>query len=146
MCAGAQSVLAAKGDNRGNSGAHPLGTIPATDEVIDMIADIEMQRQEMEKKAGLAASCSSALRRLQELLDREMEALQRSGPDARHPENVEAVTTEIKRVKGLAVITSQGPAPKSAYPWQRKMSWKNDAPRGPARNKGRRTMGRAGGR
>ncbi|MBI2296349.1 MAG: hypothetical protein HYU76_10040 [Betaproteobacteria bacterium] len=122
-----------------------MGTIPATDEVIDMIADIEMQRQEMEKEAGLAASCSSALRRLHELLDHEKEALQLRGPDAGHPENVEAVTVEIERVKELAVIPSQGPLRKSAYPGQRKVSWRN-APRSPARNKGRRTMGRAGGR
>ena len=128
------------------SGAQPLGTAPATDEMFDMIASIEMQRQETAKEAGLAASCSAALRKLHEVLDREMEALQQRGPEAGHPENVEALRIEIERVKGLDVITSQGPAPKSAYPWRRKVSWKNDAPRSPARNKGRRTMGRAGGR
>lgn len=110
-----------------------------------MIADIEMQRQAMEKDAGLAASCSSALRRLHELLDREKEALQLCGPDAGHPGNVEAVAIEIERVKRLAVITGQGPIPGSARPGQRQVSWRN-APRSPARNKGRRTMGRAGGR
>lgn len=110
-----------------------------------MIADIEMQRQAMEKEAGLAASRSSALRKLHELLDHEKEALQLRGPDAGHLENVEAVTIEIERVKGLSVTTSQGPAPRSAYPGQQKASWRN-AHRSPARNKGRRTMGRAGGR
>jgi hypothetical protein len=59
-----------------------LETTPATDEVIDAIADVEIQRQAMEKDAGLAASRSSALRRLHELLDREKEALQLSGPEA----------------------------------------------------------------
>jgi len=122
-----------------------LGTTPATDEVIDMIADIEMQRQAIEKNAGLVASCSSALRRLHELLEREKEALQLHSPDAGHPENVEAVAIEIERVKRLSVITSQRPAARSAYPGQRKVSWQN-AHRSPARNKGRRTMGRAGGR
>jgi len=122
-----------------------MGTTPATDEVIDMIADIEMQRQAMEKEGGLAASCSSALRRLHERLDHEKEALQLHGPDARHPENIEAVAIEIERVKGLSVITSQRPAARSAYPGQRNVAWRN-APRSPARNKGRRTMGRAGGR
>jgi hypothetical protein len=122
-----------------------MGTTPATDEVIDVIADIESQRQAMEKEGGLAASCSSALRRLHELLDREKEALQLRGPDAGHPENVEAVAIEIERVKGLTVITSPGPAPKGAYPGQRKVAWRN-AHRSPARNRGRRTMGRAGGR
>ena len=127
------------------SGADPSVTASASDEVIDAIADIETQRQAMEKEGGLAASCSSALRRLHELLDREKEALQLHNPDARHPENVEAVAIEIERVKGLSVITSQRPAARSTYPGQRNVAWRN-APRNPARNKGRRTMGRAGGR
>jgi hypothetical protein len=127
------------------SEARPLGTPPATDEVIDAIAGIEMQRQAMVKDAGLAASCSSALRRLHELLEREKQALQQHGPDAGHPKYVEAVAAEIERVKGLAAITNPGPAPRDAYPWQRKATWR-DAHRSPARNKGRRTMGRAGGR
>jgi hypothetical protein len=122
-----------------------VGTTPATDEVIDAIAEIESQRQAMQKEAGFAASCSSALRRLHELLDREKDALQLRGPDAGHPENVEAVTAEIERVKGLAASTNPGPAPRGAYPGQRKATWR-DAQRSPARNRGRRTMGRAGGR
>jgi hypothetical protein len=125
--------------------ARPLGTPPATDEVIDAIADIEMQRQARVKEAGPTASCSSALRRLHELLDREKQALQQHGPDAGHPENVEAVAAEIERVKGLAAISNPGPAPRGAYPGQRKVAWQN-AHRSPARNRGRRTMGRTGGR
>lgn len=120
-------------------------TTPATDGVIDKIAEIESQRQAMEKDAGLAASCSSALRRLHELLDRGKSELQSPGPDAGHPENVEAIAVEIERVKGLATITNPGPSPRGAYPGQRKVAWRN-AHRSPARNKGRRTMGRAGGR
>jgi bacterioferritin-associated ferredoxin len=122
-----------------------VGTTPATDEVIDAIAEIESQRQAMQKEAGLAASCSSALRRLHELLDREKDALQLRGPDAGHPENVEAVAIEIERVKGMTGVTSAGPAPRGAYPGQQKVAWRN-AHRNPGRNKGRRTMGRAGGR
>jgi hypothetical protein len=110
-----------------------------------MIADIEMQRQALEKNAGLGASCSSALRKLHELLEREKEALQLHGPDAGRPENVETVTLEIERVKRVAVVTSQRPASKGTYPGQQKASWRN-AHRSPPRNKGRRTMGRAGGR
>lgn len=124
---------------------NPKIDVPATDEVIDAIAGIEMQRQAMEKSAGLAASCSAALRRLHELLDHEKEALQLRAPDAGHPGNVEAVMTEIERVKGLTVATSRGPARASPYRGPRKASWRN-ARRTPARNKGRRTMGRAGGR
>lgn len=126
-------------------GIIPTTDVPATDEVIDAIADIEMHRQEMEKAAGLAASCSSALRKLHELLDREKEALQLRGPDTRHPQNVEAVTIEIEKVKGLTVVAGKGRTAGSAYPDPQKASWQN-AHRSPARNKGRRTMGRAGGR
>ena len=132
------------------SGADPSETASATDEVIDAIADIEMQRREMEKESGLAASCSSALRKLHELLDREKEVLQLHGAGTGHPANVDAVTIEIDRVKRLAVIKVQGPARRNADPaWLRQGSrqkpWQN-APHNPARNKGRRTMGRAGGR
>ena len=122
-----------------------MGTSLATDELLDMIASIESQRQETVKEAGLAASCSATLRRLHEVLDREREALRQHGPDAGHPQNVAALTAEIERVKALAVVKIQGPASQSAYPRQRKESWR-DAQRNPGRNKGRRTMGRAGGR
>ena len=92
-------------------------------------------------------SCSSALHRLNELLDHETEALRLRGADSVHQENVQAVTIEIGRVKGLA--TPQiGPSqnrPSGTRTEQREGSWRN-APRNPARNKGRRTMGRAGGR
>jgi len=127
------------------SGARLLGKIRATDEVLDMIASVEMQRQEMEKNVGLAASCSSALRKLHEVLDHEKEALQLRGADAGHADNVAAVMIEIERVKALSVSPSQGPPARAAYPRQRNVAWQN-AHRSPARNKGRRTMGRAGGR
>src|SRR5688572_30147491 len=124
---------------------HPSDTPSASNEVIDAIAEIEMRRREAEKEAGLAGSCSAALRRLHELLDLEKESLQLSGREAGNPQNVEAVTIEIERVKGLAVVTAPGPAGKRPYPAGRKSQWR-DARRSPARNKGRRTMGRAGGR
>lgn len=127
-----------------STGIIPTTDVPATDEVIDAIADIEMHRQEMEKAAGLAASCNSALRKLHELLDREKEALQLRSPDTRHTQNVEVVTIEIEKVKGSTVIAGQRLAA-GPYPDLQKASWQN-AHRSPARNKGRRTMGRAGGR
>jgi hypothetical protein len=122
-----------------------LGTTPAAGGAIEAIAEIEVQRQAMEKEAGLAAACSSALRKLHELLDHETEALQLRGPAAGHPQNVEAVTTEIERVKQLTVAKSQGPSRKGGYTGPGKTSWRN-AQYSPARNKGRRTMGRGGGR
>ena len=127
------------------SAVDSLGATPATDEVIDAIADIEMQRRETEKQAGFAMSRSSALHRLHELLAHETEALRLRGPGAGHAENIAAVKIEIGRVKGLAAPRGQNSFPGKARAGQRQGSWR-DAPRNPARNKGRRTMGRGGGR
>jgi hypothetical protein len=126
-------------------GADAAPAAPASDEVIDAIAEIEMRRREAEKHAGLAAACSSALRKLHELLDRETETRRQSGAAAGQPGNVEAVAAEIERLKKLAPVIGQGPAARNAFPDRKKSSWQ-DARRSPARNKGRRTMGRAGGR
>ena len=123
----------------------PTETASASDEVIDAIADIEMKRRETEKEAGLAMSCSSALHRLGELLAHETQALRLRGPDSGHAANIEAVSAETDRVKKLAAVKNQNSFPGSARTRQARMSWQN-APRSPARNKGRRTMGRAGGR
>ena len=131
-------------------GIIPTTRVPATDEVIDAIAGIEMKRREMEKEAGLAASCSSALRKLHELLEHEQKTLQLHGAGAGHPANVDAVTLEVERVRKLAVIKAPGPPHRNADPAGRRQesrqkSWQN-AQRSPPKNKGRRTMGRAGGR
>jgi hypothetical protein len=129
------------------SGTDPLETAGASDEVIDAIAEIEMQRRETEKKAGLAMSCGLALHRLRELLAHETDALRLRGPDSGHQENVQAVTNAIGRVNGLSAIKGQKPNsfPGQARTGPRQVSWRN-APQNPARNTGRRTMGRAGGR
>lgn len=118
---------------------------PATDEVIDAIAGIEAQRQAMEQETGAAAATSGALRRLHELLESERASLQSRGPQAGHPENVDAVTTEIERVKGLARIASPNAPAKTTRPEPRQVSLRSET-RNPPRNKGRRTMGRTGGR
>ena len=61
-------------------------------------------------------------------------------------ENVEAVTIEIERVKGLAATDGRSARRRGTRTAaSERRSWQ-DAPRNPARNKGRRTMGRAGGR
>ena len=126
-------------------GADPSRTTTATDEVMGAIADIEVQRRETESKAGFAMSCSSALHRLHELLDHEKESLRLRGPATGHPENVEAVTQEIGRVKGLHAGPGRGPDRKDSYPAQRQATW-HDASPGPVKSRGRRTMGRGGGR
>lgn len=118
---------------------------PATDEVIDAIAEIEAQRQAMEHEAGAAAASSGALRRLHELLASERQSLQSRGPETRHPANIDAVTIEIERVKGLARFAGVDVPGKNTRPEPRQVSPQNET-RNPPRNKGRRTMGRAGGR
>ena len=115
----------------------------ASDEVIDAIAGIEMHRQETEKETGLAAACSEALRKLHELLERERAAQQLHAAGTKHPANIEAVTTEIKRIQKLAGLTSHAPTPKNPRPGQHPVSVRSGT-RIPPRTKGRRTMGRRG--
>jgi len=117
----------------------------ASDEVTDGIAAIEMHRQGTEKESGLAASCSEALRKLQELLAQEKEALQLNGPESVSAINVEAVANEIKRVQAMTGGKGQGPMLKNARPRDRQMPRPEKAHNAP-RNRGRRTMGRTGGR
>ena len=119
-----------------------MSTGMATDEVTDMIAHIEMHRQEMAKETGLAPACSEALRKLHELLEHERAALQLHGTSTTYPANIEAITIEIKRVKQLAGVTNPKPiSPKGRN--QQSMS-RSNVPHNPPRNKGRRTMGRRG--
>ena len=113
-----------------------------TYEVMDAIARIEMHRQEIEMEAGVATACNEALRKLHELLDREREALQSPGPGAGHAANVEALTAEIERVKTLAGGVAM---PKHERPG-RQHPVRTVPPHNRPRNKGRRTMGRGGGR
>jgi hypothetical protein len=77
------------------SGAGPVeivatSDVSKTDEMLDMIASIKIQRQSMEKEAGLAASCESAVHKLHELLEHEKRASQLHGAGSRHAANVEA--------------------------------------------------------
>jgi len=131
--------------NRNSHKEPPMDTATAADDITDAIAQIEMHRQESAKVAGLATACNEALRRLNEMLHHEQEAVQRHGPGTRHPANVEALTAAIDRVKKLA-----GAGGKGARVHVRSQVQKRVAPSGstyqPPRNKGRRTMGRRGDR
>ena len=119
--------------------------VPATDGVIDAIAEIEMQRRGTEKNAGFATSCSSALQRLSGLLDHESKALVLLDQDTGHLGNVEALKLEIARMNALSAPRAQDSIPGYVRTQQRQVSWRN-ALRNPPRNEGRRTMRRAGGR
>jgi hypothetical protein len=120
-----------------------VNTESASDEVTDSIAHIEMHRQEMAKEASLASACSEALRKLQELLKHEQEELQKNGPDSQHKANIAALTGAIERVKRLTGVKNAGPS-KDRRPEGRRQTPMRGANAGPARNKGRRTMGRRG--
>jgi hypothetical protein len=106
----------------------------ATDEVIDLIASIEVQRQEMESRNGLEQSRNFALGRLQEALAGEQ-----------LPENVEALNQAIRRVQALGKRGNpqQGQEQKSGRQHQGGKSWRGAPPhaRGPRgrKNPGRRT-------
>ena len=112
-----------------------------SDETLDAIAHIELHRQEMAREVGIAAACSEALRKLHELLEHEREAPH--GPGTRHAANIEAVTGEIERVKGLAGAASR---PKQGRPNQRGRQGPGGQPHHAPRGKQRRTMGRGRGR
>lgn len=115
----------------------------ASDEVIDEIAHIEMQRQDMAREVNLAASCNFALRKLQEILHREQEASQQQGPDVRHPANVEALAIEINRVRQMMGAANRSPKPGIPRPGGPQVP-RRDRGHRQARNRGRRTMGRSG--
>lgn len=116
-----------------------------SDSVIDAIALIELQRQEIGRAPDPEAWRNLALDQLRGILRGLQEEMQRHGPSAERLANAEAVTAEIDRVKTRAGVTSQRPAPKGARPRQPNGSWRG-AERQPSRSRGRRTMGRGGGR
>ena len=122
-----------------------MSTGTPSDEVIDAIAHIDLHRQDTRKETGPAAD-NEALRKLHELLEHERQALQLHGPGAGHPANIEAVTAEIEKLKTLSGAGSQARGRGRVYGQQRKRITGSSAPHNPARNKGRRTMGRRGDR
>lgn len=125
-------------------GSGLVETTSASDEVIDAIAEIKAQCQAMEQDDGAAAARSGALRRLQALLDDVRAALHSQGPDAGNFANIDAVTTEIERVKKHGAIMDRALS-RDRRPEPRQVALRSGT-RTPPRNKGRRTMGRAGGR
>jgi hypothetical protein len=122
-----------------------MDTVTASDDVIDLIAGIEMHRQKMGKESDHATACNEALRKLHELLEREREALQSHGADTRHSANVETVTIEIEKVKKLAGDSSPPARPKNpllTHPHAQHQVSLQGAERTFPRTKARRTMGR----
>ena len=117
-----------------------------SDEVTDGIAAIELHRQGTEQESGLAVACSEALRKLQALLEQEKEALQLHGPDTVHAINVDALTGEIKRVQSM-VGKGKGTASRNTRArGQQRARLEGAHNSNSARKRGRRNLGRGGGR
>ena len=135
-----------------------MNTRMASDEVTDDIAAIEMHRQGTEQESGLAVACAEALRKLQALLEQEKENLRVHGPESVHAINVEAVSNHIRRVqsmsggKGRAQSQGQGQGqgrgamPRNARPRGGPQVPRPEKARNAPRGRGRRTLGRGGGR
>ena len=98
---------------------------PATAEVIDALARIEMQRQEKEKESGVPVSCSWALGKLHELLPRERKPAGTNGESTALRANIEAATRAIGQIRKLAQTTGQRATLKSGRPWHQQQSWRD---------------------
>jgi bacterioferritin-associated ferredoxin len=119
-------------------------TSDVSDEVIDAIAYIEMQRQEKARESGVAAACSESMRKLQELLAQEKAAPADSGDGRRNAANVEAVSLEIQRIQRMASGKNNGGGGRNSRRGHQQRAPDRNDPRRQGRNKGRRQSGRGG--
>jgi hypothetical protein len=116
-----------------------------TDDLIDAVARIEMERQERAREVGNAAACTAALRELRALHTSEKEALRLGGPSDEHSANLAALAVEISRVEKLSGGSSRLSLPTDQKREQRTGS-RPGAQRVPVRNNGRQNVRRGGGR
>ncbi len=130
----------------------------ASDEVIDEIALIAMLRQDSERHGGgVAASSNEALRKLNELREREQKALQEGGDKVVLQANLDALANEIRKVQHLSGSANRNPEQRHARPRpQQQQQPRREGGGGggnggggggahnPSRNKGRRNAGRQG--
>lgn len=125
----------------------------ASDEVTDLIASIEMHRQEIERESGLEASRNYALPRLQELLRTEQEAAQQpdtSGGEVNRAANIEAVNAAIRKLHSLNRGGQRHGQGKPQRPFQGQGQGpgggRRDNNQRRERHRGRRSQARRGGR
>ncbi len=97
---------------------------PATAEMIDALASIELQRQEREKESGVPVSCSWALGKLYEVFPRERESPGTKAEGTALQANIDAATLAIGRIRKLAQITAEHTKLKSDRPWHQQNSWR----------------------
>ncbi len=116
------------------------------DAVTDLIASIEMHRKEIEKETGLEASRNYSLRRLQQALQEEQEATQLHGSSPTRMATAEALANEIRRVGSLSRGASQRPQGGGGRQQQQPRNPRPQDQRHSPKSRGRRSMGRGGGR
>ena len=117
-----------------------------TDSVLDAIALIEMQRQDLHRESDPEGWRNQALAKLQEILRQLEEALRQPNPSPEHHANAEAVRNAINRVKTRPGAVSQQPSRDGAQRRQPQKSRQQQRPqqqqRGGRRNTGRHNGGR----
>jgi hypothetical protein len=101
------------------------------DEILDAIAEIEVQRQAMAREGQAEAARELSLRKLHELQSREQAELEAQGPSEERLANVQALRAEIERVKALG-RSNPRPAGVGKHPPR------NKPPRPPRRDSRRR--------
>jgi len=117
------------------------------DAVTDLIASIEMHRKEIERETGLEASRDYSLRRLQQALQEEQEAVQLHGSSPVRVATAEALANEIRRVGSLSRGAGQRPQGGGGRPQQQQpRNFRQDQQRKSPKSRGRRAMGRSTGR
>lgn len=120
-------------------------TPEGSDELIDAVARIEMERQERAREVGNAAACAGALRELRALHASKKDALRLGGPSEEHSTNLAALAAEIGRVEKLSGGANRLSVPDGQKRDSRTRS-RPGAPRAPVRNNGRQNGRRNGGR
>lgn len=114
------------------------------DDVIDALAVIELQRQELHAQADPEAWRRLALDKLEELRQRLEEDLRLRGPSAERSAAAQALRVQISRVKGGAGATRQQPGSKAARS-ERPGPHRREARRQSRADQGSRRMRRRGG-
>jgi hypothetical protein len=87
-----------------------------TDELAEIIAGVELDRQETARQIGNAAACAAAVRKLEKLQSAEKDALRARGPAAQHSANLATLTAEIGKVQKLGGTTNRVSLPDSTEP------------------------------
>jgi len=88
----------------------------STDSIIDTIALLELQSQEMHREPDPEGWRSRTLATLRDLLRQLDEAAQLHGPGADHSANVEAVNNAIRRIESRGRPASKSSTPKKSQP------------------------------